>query len=91
MNPMTKKLMLADIPIDDSEINESVIPDNVERYDQPLRNESVDGSWETTWIRTYEDVDNSTSDDAANQSSVTAQDAVTTAFATEQSTSETAG
>ncbi|WP_311173869.1 c-type cytochrome [Halobellus ordinarius] len=91
MNPMTKKLMLADIPIDDSEINESVIPDDVERYDQPLRNESVDGSWETTWIRTYEDVDNSTSDDAANQSSVTAQDAVTNALASEQSTSETAG
>jgi thiosulfate dehydrogenase len=85
MNPMTKKLMLADIPIDDSEINESVIPDDVERYDQPLRNESVDGSWQTTWIRTYEDVNNSTSDDAANRSSVTAQDAVTTALAAEQS------
>ena len=85
MNPMTKKLMLAGIPIDDTELEEGMIPDDVERYDQPLRNESVDGSWQTTWIRTYEDVGNDTTTNAStnssNQSAVTAEGAVSAALA----------
>jgi len=85
MNPMTKKLILAGIPVDDTPLEESMIPDDVERYEQPLTNESVDGSWETTWIRTYEDVGNSTADNSTEQSSMSAQDAVTTAFEGESS------
>mgnify|MGYP006276206359 FL=1 len=57
MNPMTKKLMIAGIPIGTQPVNQSVIPDDVDRYDQPMRNESVEGSWRTTWINesnTYE-------------------------------------
>lgn len=87
MNPMTKKLMLADIPIGTQPINESVIPDDVDRYDQPLRNESVDGSWETTWIRTYEEYDNGFSTNetesngtSSNATAVTAQGAISGAM-----------
>ncbi len=50
MNPMTKKLMMAGIPIGSQPINESVIPQNVGKYDQPMKNASVDGSWKTTWV-----------------------------------------
>ena len=42
MNPMKKKLMLADMPTGTQPLNESDIPDDVGRYDQPLRNETVD-------------------------------------------------
>lgn len=42
MNPMRKKLELAGIPTGTESLNESDIPDDVEYYDQPLRNESVD-------------------------------------------------
>ena len=87
MNPMTKKLMLADMPIDDTAVTEEMIPEDTSRYDQPLRNESVDGSWQTTWIRTYEDVGNetatnqsATNETATNQSAITAQGAVTSAM-----------
>jgi thiosulfate dehydrogenase len=87
MNPMTKKLMLAGIPIDDSELTEDMIPEDTSRYDQPLRNESVDGSWQTTWIRTYENVGNgtATNQSATNQSAITPQAAVTSAIADEES------
>ncbi|EMA46875.1 class I cytochrome c [Halococcus morrhuae DSM 1307] len=50
MNPMTKKLMLAGVPIGSESLNQSDIPNNVKRYDKPLRNESANGSWQTTWI-----------------------------------------
>jgi len=43
MNPMQKKLELAGIPTGTESLNESDIPDDVEYYDQPLRNESIDG------------------------------------------------
>jgi len=92
MNPMTKKLMLAGIPIDDSELTEDMIPEDTSRYDQPLRNESVDGSWQTTWIRTYENVgdgtatnQSATNQSATNQSAITPQAAVTSAIADEES------
>ncbi len=42
MNPMQKKLELAGIPTGTEELSEDDIPDDVDRYDQPLRNESVD-------------------------------------------------
>jgi len=42
MNPMQKKLELAGIPTGTESLNESDIPDDVEYYDQPLRNESID-------------------------------------------------
>ncbi|ELY64004.1 class I cytochrome c [Natronococcus jeotgali DSM 18795] len=42
MNPMRKKLELAGIPTGTEELSEDDIPDDVDRYDQPLRNESVD-------------------------------------------------
>ncbi|MFB6109614.1 MAG: c-type cytochrome [Halodesulfurarchaeum sp.] len=57
MNPMTKKLLIAGIPIGTEPLNRSEIPENVARYDQPLRNVSVQGSWKTTWLNesnTYE-------------------------------------
>lgn len=41
-NPMAHKLELAGIPTDDTPLEESMIPDDVSRYEQPLRNESVD-------------------------------------------------
>ncbi|WP_136717681.1 c-type cytochrome [Halorientalis salina] len=41
-NPMAHKLELAGIPTDDTELTESMIPDDVDRYDQPLRNETAD-------------------------------------------------
>ena len=44
MNPMRKKLMIAGIPTGTEPLEESMIPDDVERYDQPLRNVSVEGS-----------------------------------------------
>jgi thiosulfate dehydrogenase len=44
MNPMTKKLMLAGIPTGTQPLNESDIPDDVSRYDQPLRNATVEGN-----------------------------------------------
>lgn len=50
MNPMTKKLMLANIPIGTQPINQGMIPDDVEKYDQPMKDAQVDGSWRTTWI-----------------------------------------
>jgi thiosulfate dehydrogenase len=79
--------MLAGIPIDDSELTEDMIPEDTSRYDQPLRNESVDGSWQTTWIRTYENVGNgtATNQSATNQSAITPQAAVTSAIADEES------
>jgi thiosulfate dehydrogenase len=84
--------MLAGIPIDDSELTEDMIPEDTSRYDQPLRNESVDGSWQTTWIRTYENVGNETATNAtatnttaSNQSAITPQAAVTSAIAEEES------
>lgn len=40
-NPMTHKLELAGLPTDDTPINESALPDNIDRYDQPLRNETT--------------------------------------------------
>jgi thiosulfate dehydrogenase len=44
MNPMRKKLLIAGIPTGtDQPLEESMIPDDVERYDQPLRNVSVEG------------------------------------------------
>ena len=75
MNPMTKKLMIAGIPIGSQEINESVIPDDVERYDQPLRDVEVNGSWQTTWIRTYEDHDNGWSTNETESNNSTSTDA----------------
>ncbi|WP_321111988.1 c-type cytochrome [Halorussus salinisoli] len=87
MNPMTKKLMMAGIPIGSQPINESVIPDDVERYDEPLRNASVNGSWQTTWIRTYEEHDNGFSTNetesnrtASNSTDLTAHGAITVAM-----------
>jgi len=87
MNPMTKKLMLADIPIDDSEVTAEMIPEDTSRYEQPLRNESVDGSWETTWIRTYENVGNESTSNAStgnttasNQTAIEPQTAVSSAL-----------
>ena len=73
MNPMTKKLIIAGIPIGSQEINGSVIPDDVDRYDQPLRDVEVNGSWQTTWIRTYEEHDNgwSTNETETNNSTST--------------------
>jgi thiosulfate dehydrogenase len=50
MNPMTKKLMMAGIPIGMENVTESDIPDNVDKYDKPLKDADVDGSWRTTWI-----------------------------------------
>ncbi|AZH27242.1 cytochrome C [Haloplanus aerogenes] len=82
MNPMTKKLMLAGIPIDDSEVTQEMIPEDTSRYEQPLRNESVDGSWQTTWIRTYENVGNESASNAtaSNQSALEPQAAVSSAM-----------
>jgi thiosulfate dehydrogenase len=82
MNPMTKKLMLADIPIDDSNVTEEMIPEDTSRYDEPLRNESVDGSWETTWIRTYENVGNDSASNAtaSNRSALEPRAAVSSAM-----------
>jgi thiosulfate dehydrogenase len=42
MNPMTKKLMLAGIPTGTEPVSNGDIPDDVERYDEPLRNVSVE-------------------------------------------------
>lgn len=42
MNPMQKKLELAGIPTGTESLSEDDIPDDVDRYDQPLREESVD-------------------------------------------------
>lgn len=50
MNPMTKKLVIAGIPIGTQPVNESVIPDDVAKYDEPMKNVSVEGSWKTTWL-----------------------------------------
>jgi thiosulfate dehydrogenase len=58
MNPMTKKLMMAGIPIGTQNVSQEDIPDNVGKYDQPLKDAEVDGSWETTWIETYKWVGN---------------------------------
>jgi thiosulfate dehydrogenase len=82
MNPMTKKLMLAGIPIDDSNVTAEMIPEDTSRYEQPLRNESVDGSWQTTWIRTYEDVENESANNttASNQTALEPQTAVSSAM-----------
>jgi thiosulfate dehydrogenase len=80
MNPMTKKLVLAGIPIDDTELQEGMIPEDVSRYDRPLRNESVDGSWETTWIRTYETVGNETATNATADATNTTATAVSSAM-----------
>jgi len=101
MNPMTKKLMLADIPIDDSEVTAEMIPEDTSRYEQPLRNESVDGSWETTWIRTYENVGNESTSNAStsnttasNQTAIEPQTAVSSALRDGESTdtrADTAG
>lgn len=44
MNPMRKKLLVAGIPTGEEPLNASDIPDNVDRYDEPLRNVSVKGS-----------------------------------------------
>ncbi|WP_336133907.1 c-type cytochrome [Natronomonas amylolytica] len=42
MNPMKKKLQLAGIPTGTQELNESQIPEDVDRYDQPLRDAEVE-------------------------------------------------
>jgi thiosulfate dehydrogenase len=44
MNPMRKKLLVAGIPTGTEPLNESDIPSDVERYDQPLRNASANSS-----------------------------------------------
>jgi len=91
MNPMTKKLMLAGIPIDDTELEADMIPEDTSRYDQPLRDEEVNGSWETTWIRTYEDVGNETESNRteSNRTALTAESAVTTAIEDDESNAAT--
>ena len=85
MNPMTKKLMIAGIPIGEQPVNQSVIPGNVEKYDEPLRDVEVDGSWKTTWYNesnTYANWEMAPdSNDSTNSSkSMTAQGAITDAM-----------
>ncbi|WP_440007357.1 c-type cytochrome [Halomicrococcus sp. SG-WS-1] len=41
INPMSKKLIAAGLPIGTQPISKSDIPDNVDRYDDPMRNVSV--------------------------------------------------
>ncbi|WP_302080738.1 c-type cytochrome [Salinibaculum rarum] len=87
MNPMTKKLLIAGIPIGTQPLNESAIPDDVDRYDQPLRDVEVDGSWRTTWMNesnTYEnwtfapESENETT--SRGQNSISQQDAISDAM-----------
>lgn len=87
MNPMTKKLLVAGIPIGTQPLNESAIPDDVDRYDQPLRDIEVDGSWRTTWMNesnTYEnwtfapESENETT--SSDQNSISQQDAISDAM-----------
>lgn len=42
MNPMKKKLQLAGIPTGTQKLNESHIPEDVDRYDKPLRDAEVE-------------------------------------------------
>jgi len=85
MNPMTKKLMIAGIPIGEQPVNESVIPGNVEKYDEPLRDVEVDGSWKTTWYNqsnTYAnwEMKPDSADSGNSTESLTAQGAITDAM-----------
>lgn len=94
MNPMTKKLLLAGIPIGSEPLDESDIPENVNEYDQPKKNVSVEGSWRTTWINksnTYDnweyapESDNSTNSTQTNSSSMTVRGALVDAMASDDS------
>jgi thiosulfate dehydrogenase len=87
MNPMTKKLLIAGMPIGTQPINQSAIPDDVDRYDQPLRDVEVDGSWRTTWLNksnTYENwtfaPESENETDASQQNSISQQDALSEAM-----------
>ncbi|WP_225741386.1 c-type cytochrome [Halorussus halophilus] len=98
MNPMTKKLLIAGIPIGSQPINKSVIPEDYSKYDDPMKNTSVEGSWKTTWMNksnTYanwkyaEDSGSSNNSTQTNSSaSLTVRGAVTDAMANGDSTAK---